>query len=249
MKIGRFLYKGKTVEGIFKNGDVEIEGRTVGISDVEFLPPVEPTKIVCVGLNYVDHAKELDMPLPEEPIIFLKPPTAVIGHEGEIVYPSSSTRVDYEAELGIVIGKRCKGVKRDKAEDVILGYTAFNDVTARDLQEKDGQWTRSKSFDTFAPVGPYIVTKDEVGDPHSLFVKLFLNGELKQNSNTKNFIFDIPYLVEFISNIMTLNRGDIIATGTPPGVGPVKVGDIIEVEIEKIGVLRNYVVSSSQHTL
>jgi 4-hydroxyphenylacetate degradation bifunctional isomerase/decarboxylase decarboxylase subunit len=243
---GRFLYNNKAVEGIFKDGKIEIDGFDLGLSQVKFLPPVMPSKIICVGLNYEDHAKELKMDIPDEPIIFLKPPSAVIGHEDNIVYPRISRRVDYEAELGVVIGKKCKDVKEDEAADVILGYTAFNDITARDLQKKDGQWTRAKSFDTFAPLGPYIVTQDEIADPQKLSIKLFLNGELKQDSSTRNFIFEIPYLIEFISGIMTLQPGDIIATGTPPGVGPMKVGDIIEIEIDKIGVLRNYVSSRAE---
>jgi 4-hydroxyphenylacetate degradation bifunctional isomerase/decarboxylase decarboxylase subunit len=242
VKIGRFLYDGKVVQGVFREGEVEVEGKRLGLSRLKFLPPVEPSKIICVGLNYVDHAKELKMPPPEEPVIFMKPSTAVIGHEEDIILPRSSARIDYEAELAVVIGEKCKGVSEDEAYEVIQGYTAFNDVTARDLQAKDGQWTRAKSFDTFAPLGPYIVTQDEIDDPRDLSIKLFLNGELRQDSRTKNLIFDIPYLIEFISGVMTLNPGDVIATGTPPGVGEVEAGDIVEIEIEKIGVLRNYVV-------
>jgi 2-keto-4-pentenoate hydratase/2-oxohepta-3-ene-1,7-dioic acid hydratase in catechol pathway len=194
-----------------------------------------------VGLNYIDHAKELNMDIPSEPIIFLKPPTAVISHGDAIVYPATSTQVDYEAELAVVIGKRCRHVPKEDAYDYILGYSCFNDVTARDLQRKDGQWTRAKSFDTFAPYGPWIVTKDEVPDPGDLDITLRLNGKVKQDSNTRNLIFDIPTLVEFISGIMTLEEGDVIATGTPPGVGPMERGDSVEVEIEKIGVLENRV--------
>jgi 2-keto-4-pentenoate hydratase/2-oxohepta-3-ene-1,7-dioic acid hydratase in catechol pathway len=210
---------------------------------VKLKAPTKPSKVICIGLNYIDHAEELGMAIPEEPIIFLKPPTTIIGHEEGIAYPRQSKQVDYEAELGVVIAERCKNISEKNANDVIAGYTIFNDVTARDLQRKDGQWTRAKSFDTFAPIGPWIVTKDEIANPHNLNIQLRLNGEIKQDSNTKNLIFNVPSLVEFISEIMTLNPGDIIATGTPPGVGAVKVGDIIEIEIEKIGVLRNYVIA------
>ncbi|MDI6654767.1 MAG: fumarylacetoacetate hydrolase family protein [Candidatus Hydrothermarchaeota archaeon] len=250
MKIGRFKFNDESVYGIIKGSKVDIikdlnlrsSGEKIKLENLKILAPTEPSKIICIGLNYVDHARELKMEILQEPIIFLKPPTAVIGHEENIVYPPAVKQVDYEAELGIVIGKKCKNVTRERAYNVILGYTCFNDVTARDLQKKDGQWTRAKSFDTFAPLGPYIVTKDEIKNLHNLNIKLRLNGKIKQDSNTKNFIFDIPFLVEFISGIMTLNQGDVIPTGTPPGVGSVKRGDTIEIEIERIGVLRNFVV-------
>ncbi len=153
-----------------------------------------------------------------------------------------SNQVDHEAELAVVISKKCRDVKAEEAYGFIAGYTAFNDVTARDLQRKDGQWTRAKSFDTFAPIGPWITTKDEIPDPHSLDIELRLNGEIRQNSNTKNLIFKIPKLIEFISEIMTLNKGDVIATGTPHGVGQVKPGDSLEVKIEKIGTLKNQII-------
>ncbi len=250
MKIGRFKFGSEIIYGIIKGSEVEVikdlslksSGEKIRLEDLKILAPAEPSKIICIGLNYVDHARELKMEIPEEPIIFLKPPTAAIGHEENIVYPTASKQVDYEAELGVVIGKNCKNVTRENAYDVILGYTCFNDVTARDLQKKDGQWTRSKSFDTFAPFGPYIVAKEEIKNPQNLDIRLRLNGRIEQTSNTKNFIFDVPFLIEFVSGIMTLNQGDVIATGTPPGVGPVKRGDTVEVEIEGIGVLRNFVV-------
>jgi 4-hydroxyphenylacetate degradation bifunctional isomerase/decarboxylase decarboxylase subunit len=241
MKIGRFLDRGKVVEGQIDGDEVLIpDGSTLKLEDLEYLSPVNPSKIVCVGLNYVDHAKELAMEIPQEPIIFLKPPSAVVGHEGIVRYPEMAKRVDYEAELGIVIDKKCRDVSRENAFDFIKGYTCFNDVTARDLQERDGQWTRAKSFDTFAPIGPHIVTKDEV-EPQNLKIKMLVNDEVRQDSSTKNLIFDIPTLVEFISEIMTLYPEDVIATGTPPGVGPVKAGDKMEVKIDRIGTLVNYV--------
>jgi 2-keto-4-pentenoate hydratase/2-oxohepta-3-ene-1,7-dioic acid hydratase in catechol pathway len=177
------------------------------------------------------------MDIPEEPIIFIKPSTATIGHGDNIIYPNSSSQVDYEAELGIVISKEAYHVSNNDASDYIGGYTVINDVTARDLQRKDVQWTRAKSFDTFAPVGPCIETEL---DPMDQDISLRINSNLKQNSSTKNMIFDVYELVEFISDIMTLKAGDMISTGTPPGVGPMNVGDTVEVEVEGIGVLKNF---------
>lgn len=241
MKIGRFLESGKVIEGRIEGDEVVTpDGGRLRIENLEYLSPVKPSKIICVGLNYVDHAKELKMEIPGNPILFMKPPSAVIGHEGKVKYPNMTQKLDYEAELAIVIGKKCKDVPAKNALDVIMGYTCFNDITARDLQEKDVQWTRAKSFDTFAPIGPHIVTKDKI-DPDSLDIKMFVNGELCQNSNTKNFIFDVSHLIEFVSEVMTLYPGDVIATGTPPGVGQVKPGDKMEVVIEGIGTLRNTV--------
>ena len=213
------------------------------LSEVKLKAPIiNPSKIICLGLNYIDHAKELKMAIPDEPIIFLKPPTAIIGPEEPIIYPKSSNRSDYEVELGLVIEQKAKKISKAEAKEFIAGYTVFNDVTARDLQQKDGQWTRSKSFDTFAPIGPCIVSKNEV-TPENLELQLRLNYKIKQKSNTRNMIFSSDYLVEFISNIMTLEPGDIIATGNPARVGPLKPGDTVEAEIEKIGILRNPVIS------
>ncbi|WNY23564.1 putative protein YisK [Methanimicrococcus hongohii] len=222
------------------------------LSSLLILPPTRPTKIVCVGLNYADHAKELNMELPKNPILFLKPPSAALAHEGLINYPQMSDQVDYEAELAIVIGKQCRNISAADAFDYILGYTCFNDVTARDLQRADGQWTRAKSFDTFAPFGPFIVTPEELSQqnlsPGNLFVQCRVirneNEEVRQSSSTSEFIFGIPELISFISSVMTLEIGDVIATGTPPGVGELLVGDVVEVEIEGIGILRNTVVSA-----
>ncbi|WP_319508263.1 fumarylacetoacetate hydrolase family protein [uncultured Methanolobus sp.] len=211
------------------------------LSDLEVLPPSHPSKIVCVGLNYHDHATELGLSVPEEPILFIKPPSAVIGQHGKILYPKVSKRVDYEAELAIIIGKKCKNITYDRAYDVIAGFTCFNDVTARDLQQKDGQWTRAKSFDTFAPVGPFIVPAEDF-NPEDASIISRVNGEVMQDSNICNLIFDVPYLIEFISGVMTLEVGDVIATGTPPGVGELHPGDVVEVEIEGIGTLTNEVV-------
>jgi 2-keto-4-pentenoate hydratase/2-oxohepta-3-ene-1,7-dioic acid hydratase in catechol pathway len=193
-----------------------------------------------VGLNYKAHAAELKMSLPEEPLIFLKPSTAVIGPEGHIIYPPSSRWVDYEAELGVVIGKTACRISKGDARHYVLGYTCFDDVTARDQQPPDGQWTRSKSYDSFAPLGPWIETEL---DPDNVSVCSYLNGQLKQNSNTNDLIFPVMELVSFISHIMTLLPGDIIATGTPGGVGPMLPGDTIEIKIGGIGILKNYVVA------
>lgn len=250
MKLLRFREKGVTYHGALDGhqvrvldtwADVEGTGETFSLDDIEILPPTEPSKVICVGLNYADHAKELGMEIPEEPIIFLKAPTAIIGHEAWIKYPATSTQVEYEAEVAVVIGKAGRDIKKEDAFDHILGYTCFNDVTARDLQRMDGQWTRAKSFDTFGPIGPWVVTTDEIGEPGNLDICLYHNGEKKQDSNTRNLIFNIPTLVEFISGIMTLKEGDIIATGTPPGIGEMRRQDTVEVEIGGIGVLRNYV--------
>jgi 2-keto-4-pentenoate hydratase/2-oxohepta-3-ene-1,7-dioic acid hydratase in catechol pathway len=256
MKIIQFRKDGKEKTGLLENNRVtELSCSTLEaisslsiekykknsiykIEDIKIESPILPSKIVCVGLNYVDHATELNMDIPEEPIIFLKPATAVIGHLNNIIYPNSSKQLDYEAEIGIVISKEAKKVNEQGANEFIGGYTVFNDVTARDLQQKDGQWTRAKSFDTFAPIGPCIETEL---DPMNENISLKLNNVIKQNSNTKNMIFSVYELVEFISNIMTLKPGDVIATGTPPGVGSMNVEDIVEVEVESIGVLKNYV--------
>jgi 2-keto-4-pentenoate hydratase/2-oxohepta-3-ene-1,7-dioic acid hydratase in catechol pathway len=200
----------------------------------------DPSKIVCVGLNYIDHADELKMAIPKEPIIFLKPPTSVIGDGEAIVYPERMTKnLHYEAELAIVIKDKARNISPDEAAQYILGYTCANDVTARDLQNIDGQWTRAKSFDTFCPIGPTAV-KDV--DPAGLDIKLYLNGAVKQSSNTSRMIFKPLRLVSFISQVMTLLPGDVILTGTPPGVGPMRKGDTVVVEIEGIGRLTNKVV-------
>jgi 2-keto-4-pentenoate hydratase/2-oxohepta-3-ene-1,7-dioic acid hydratase in catechol pathway len=242
--IGRFKYGGKIFYGKIKGERVivnrELYSDTFLLEELELLPPTQPSKIICMGLNYRDHAKELNMPIPKNPLLFLKPPSAVIGHLGKIVYPDKTSRVDYEAELAVIIGKRCKNIRAAEAGSVIMGYTCFNDVTARDIQKEDIQWTRAKSFDTFAPVGPYIA--DPALDVNGLYIKTRVNGELRQESSTSNLIFSVPMLIEFISGIMTLEQGDIIATGTPPGVGELFVGDEVEIEIENVGILKNSVV-------
>ena len=199
---------------------------------------LKPSKIVCVGLNYRDHAKELNMALPTEPIIFIKPATTIIYNNDSIVYPSQTKNLHYEAELAIVIKDKIKNISEAEAKKHILGYTCANDVTARDLQNKDGQWTRAKSFDTFCPIGPEVAINI---DPAKLDIKTYLNGNLKQSSNTSEMIFNVYYLVAFISQIMTLEANDLILTGTPPGVGQMQVGDRIEIEIQGIGKISNTV--------
>ncbi|MFK9093028.1 fumarylacetoacetate hydrolase family protein [Bacillus salipaludis] len=217
------------------------------ISDAEVLAPIaQPEKIICVGLNYIDHCKETNMEPPSSPVIFSKYANAIIGDKAAIELPINSNQVDFEAELTIVIGKEAKCVSEAEAEDYIFGYTIMNDVSARDLQFADSQWSRGKSADTFAPIGPAIVTKDEVGDPHQLDISLTLNEKIMQQSNTSNLIFRIPTIVSFLSQSMTLKPGDLIATGTPPGVGMgrdpqvwLKGGDSLSITIENIGTLSN----------
>ncbi len=216
-------------------------------SGLEICAPVpRPPKIICIGLNYRNHARESGMAIPKSPIIFSKFATCVIGAGQPILLPAGSVQVDYEAELAFVVGRRAKNVKREEALNYVFGYTNFNDVSARDFQFADGQWQRGKSCDTFAPMGEFIATTDEIADPHNLRIQFRLNGETLQNSSTKELIFKIPELIEFLSASITLEPGDIVATGTPPGVGfarkpPVfmKDGDRGEVEIEGLGILSN----------
>ncbi|MEA3506911.1 MAG: fumarylacetoacetate hydrolase family protein [Elusimicrobiota bacterium] len=219
-------------------GEYRLIDREESLDSIEILSPVKPSKVICIGLNYKEHARELELDMPEAPIFFLKAPSAVTGPEKDIIKPAVCRRLDYEAELGIVIKKVCKNIPAESAADYILGYTCFNDVTARDIQEKESQWARAKSFDTFAPCGPYITAGIDPGD---LSVKLTLNGEVKQESTTADMIFSVYELVSYISKNMTLYPGDLISAGTPPGVGPMEAADKVEVEIEKTGKLVNYV--------
>lgn len=207
----------------------------------KLLPPCAPTKIVCVGRNYAEHAKELGSDVPTEPLIFLKPPSSLIASGDDIVYPKLSQRVDYEGELGIVIGKRARRVKSSEAAAYVLGYTCVNDVTARDLQRKDGQWTRGKGFDTFCAVGPSMIPREEA-DFAKFRVRTVVDGEIKQDSSVDEMLFSVNVIIEYVSAFMTLEPGDLIATGTPPGVGPLQVGSRVKVEISGIGVLENRVV-------
>jgi len=260
MKYCRFLYDGKPEFGLVgaslgrdevtrvfvsppEQGGLEARSRkisAVSLADASLLVPVQPSKIVCIGRNYREHAAELGNEVPTEPLIFLKPPSSLLDPGAKIMLPPMSNRVDYEGELGVVIGKACRNLRPD--EDVrpcILGYTCVNDVTARDLQKKDVQFTRGKGFDTFCPVGP-IVT-DEVDPWAGVSVQTRVNGELKQDGNTRDFIFALDAVIRFISQVITLFPGDLIATGTPSGVGPLQAGDLVEVTVAGVGTLRNTV--------
>ena len=243
----------ESARGILKilEGGAEIDaGAVYGKDEVRLLPPIpNPGKIIAIGLNYQDHAEEQKVPLPKNPLIFAKFPSSLIGPDDEIQLPEISQKVDPEAELCVVVLNGGKGFSRESAREAIAGYTIGNDVSARDLQFSDRQWVRGKSCDTFAPCGPFLVTEDELEDPHHLDIELRLNGNLQQSSNTRNLIFDCYTLVSFISQTITLETGDLIFTGTPDGVGvfrdpPVflKSGDVVEVKIEKIGTLKNRVV-------
>ena len=216
--------------------DVVREGEGLPLEDLTLLAPVTPSKIVCVGRNYREHAAELGNKMPEEPLLFLKAPSAVIGPDEEIKLPSASQQVEHEGELGVVIGRTARKISRDDALSYVFGYTCVNDVTARDLQRKDVQFTRGKSFDTFCPVGPWIETEI---DPRNTTVETRLNGEVKQKGNTADMAFSVSFLISYISEIMTLYPGDLIATGTPAGVSRMKDGDTVEIEVGGIGVLKN----------
>lgn len=252
MKIVRYLHQGKVGYGELSGDSIYvidhlgeeshgIELRpgeiTVRLEEVKLLSPCLPGKVICIGLNYRSHAEEMGLTLPTEPVLFMKPTTAVIGPEETIVCPHQSRRVDYEAELGLVIGRRAYMVKEKEALDYVLGYTCANDVTARDLQPAAGQWTYSKSFDTFCPLGPVIQT--EVGNPEELTIKGYLNGKEVQSCSTADHIFTVARLIAYISGCMTLLPGDVIMTGTPSGIGPMHPGDRFEVFIQGIGRLSN----------
>lgn len=214
------------------------------LDKVQLLPPIIPGKIICIGRNYAAHAKEHDAEVPEVPLLFLKPPSSVIGPADAIVLPPQSQQVEHEAELVVVIGKRGRWIPPEEAPDYVLGYTAGNDVTARDLQKRDGQWTRAKGFDTFCSIGPWIETDF---DPADRLITCHVNGEMRQMSSTRDMVFNIRQLVAFASSIMTLETGDILMTGTPAGVGPLREGDLVEVNIEGLGTLRNPVVAEPLH--
>jgi 2-keto-4-pentenoate hydratase/2-oxohepta-3-ene-1,7-dioic acid hydratase in catechol pathway len=247
MKLVRFDDKGKARFGSLDGDritplDGSIDALTpsgeaaIPRSSVRLLAPVTPSKIVAIGLNYADHAAEGNREPPKEPMLFIKPSTAVIGPDDEIIYPPQTANLHHEGELAIVIGRTASRVGERDARGHVLGYTCANDVTARDLQRRDVQFTRGKGFDTFAPLGPWIVTGI---DPSDLALETRVNGAVRQKSRTSFLIFNCDYLVSFISHVMTLLPGDVISTGTPAGVGPMQVGDVVEVEIEKIGCLRN----------
>jgi len=220
--------------------EYEILDKPVKLPEVKFLPPCTPQKIICIGLNYKEHAEESTLSaIPDEPVLFFKPPSALIGHLDNIVLPSWVDRVDYEGELAAVISKQMRYVSKDDALDGVFGYTCVNDVTARTIQKKDKQWTRGKGFDTFCPVGPFIV---KGLDAASLEIKTYHNSKLVQHSNTNLMLNGMAMLISYISQVMTLYPGDLISTGTPKGVGPMKAGDEVEIVIENIGTLKNGVI-------
>jgi 2-keto-4-pentenoate hydratase/2-oxohepta-3-ene-1,7-dioic acid hydratase in catechol pathway len=253
LKLIRFLKNDQPCYGLIEGEAVyAVEGsifskfrqaeKVAPLTEVRLLPPCQPTKILAVGLNYRTHAAEAGYDVPSEPLVFSKPPSSVIGPLEPIVYPTLSQQVDYEGELAVVIGRRARSVPPEKVHDFILGYTCANDVTARDLQRRDSQWTRAKGFDTFCPLGPYIVTDL---DPAHLAIQTRVNGEIRQSASTADMVSGVAELIAYISQVMTLEPGDVILTGTPSGVGPLQPGDVVEVEIEGIGTLRNPVVSQS----
>jgi len=250
MKFARFLHDGKYFYGILDNkihpvtgdifGEFQISLEGFKPEEVKLLPPCQPSKIILVGLNYLDHVKESQSSnvVPGEPVLFMKPSTSVIGPDETIFYPEGVERLDFEAELAVVIKDRCKTLTPSSVPSHILGFTCLNDVTARNLQRKDVQWTRAKSFDSFCPLGPFIVDKIDASNSK---IQSYLNGKLCQSSNTSRMIFSVDKIVSFVSQVMTLLPGDVISTGTPSGVGPMQPGDTVEIFIENIGTLRNYV--------
>ena len=237
----------------FNDNEHLVSQVTRHVKEVKVLAPIQyPQKVVCVGNNYMDHCKEQNVDPPKKPLIFSKWASCIIAPEEDIQLPDESEQVDFEAELAVIIGKKGKNICEEEADEYIFGYTIMNDVSARDVQFGDGQWVRGKSFDTFAPLGPVIVSKDEIKQPQNLHITFELNGEILQNSNTKHMIFSIPYIISYLSKGFTFEPGDVIATGTPHGVGvfrnpPIflKAGDVCTIEIEKIGVLQNKVKGAS----
>lgn len=249
MRIIRYLHEGKAQYGwVLGDKAGPIEGdpysafqrgeATMPLSQLTLLPPVAPSKIICVGRNYVAHAKELGNEVPEVPMLFLKPPSSVLEPGGTIVLPPQTQQVEHEAELTVVIGKRGRWIEPDDVKDHILGYTIANDITARDLQKRDGQWTRGKGFDTFCPFGPWVETEF---DPADAVVTCSVNGELRQMGSTRDMIFSVRQLLAYISSVMTLEPGDLVLTGTPAGVGPLNEGDTLVTSIEGLGELHNKV--------
>jgi 2-keto-4-pentenoate hydratase/2-oxohepta-3-ene-1,7-dioic acid hydratase in catechol pathway len=252
VRIARFTKDGDLFFGAVENdetiatvaahpfGEIQFTGERQPLADVRLTAPILPSKVIAIGKNYAEHAREMGGEAPEQPVMFMKPSTSVIGQREAIVYPSLSGRVDYEGELAVVIGRLCRDVPASRAAEVILGYTCANDVTARDLQKSDGQWTRGKGFDTFCPLGPWIETEL---DPSDLAITTTVNGEVRQSSRTSKLLHDIPELIEFVTQVMTLLPGDVILTGTPEGVGPMQVDEEVSVTVENIGTLTNRVVS------
>jgi 2-keto-4-pentenoate hydratase/2-oxohepta-3-ene-1,7-dioic acid hydratase in catechol pathway len=220
-------------------GRIDLERATFAADDVEILPPCDPSKIVCVGLNYADHAAEQGKDVPDRPLLFLKPPNTVAAHDETVELLADKQRLDYEAELGVVIGERCRNVAKEDADSVIAGYTCVNDLSNRDDQALESNWVRGKAFDNAAPIGPAIAAPEEV--PDDAAVQCRVNGELRQDSSREQFIFSVPELIAEITTYMTLEPGDVVSTGTPEGVGPLSDGDTVEVTVEGVGTLRNEV--------
>jgi 2-keto-4-pentenoate hydratase/2-oxohepta-3-ene-1,7-dioic acid hydratase in catechol pathway len=251
VRIARYARDGEVAFGVVEGdevaeiashpfGTIEFTGMRCRLDDVRLLAPVLPSKVVAIGKNYADHATEMGGDVPESPLIFLKPSTAVIGMGDPIARPSSSSRVDFEGELAVVIGRLCRDVPEQRASEVVLGYTCGNDVTARDQQRADGQWSRAKGYDSFCPLGPWIETDVDITD---LRITTTLNGDVKQDGRTSQIVHRVPALISYITACMTLLPGDVVLTGTPAGVGPMEVGDEVSVEIERIGRLTNPVVA------
>lgn len=236
------------IEKRYKSESEKLTDIVYNMGSVKLKAPIlNPKKIICLGLNYYDHAEEAGLKPPDRPVLFSKPATTLVGHEEPVIYPKISNKVDYEVELAVVMGRKGREIPESKAYDYVAGYMVFNDVSARDIQFSDGQWFRGKSFDTFAPIGPCLTLREQVSDPQNLKMQMKVNDKIMQDSSTKNMVFKIPHIISFISDVMTLEPGDIIATGTPSGVGVyvkpeprlLKVGDVMEASLEKLGVLRN----------
>lgn len=246
--LSRFMLDGRVCMGRVAGEEAEVfdegfrpTGRKVGTRDLTFMTPIDPVKIWCIGLNYGEHAREANMAIPDEPCIFMKPQTCLIAHGEAVKLPSWTGRVDYEGELAVVIGKTCRNVDETRALDYVLGYSCFNDVSARVLQKKDVQWVRAKGFDTFGPFGPAVLVARSI--PASAELTTCLNGTVVQQSSFGDMIFSVASIVACLSRFATLEAGDIIATGTPSGVGPVKPGDVVEISIDGIGTLKNPIVA------
>jgi 2-keto-4-pentenoate hydratase/2-oxohepta-3-ene-1,7-dioic acid hydratase in catechol pathway len=228
---------GSVRRGEWHDDRVSFGGETYALSEVDVLPPCEPTKLVCIGRNYAKHAAERNADVPDRPLLFLKPPNALAAHGDTVTLPAGKQRVDYEAELGVVIAEQCRNVAAEDAEDVIAGYTCVNDVSNRDDQDREQNWVRGKAFDNSAPIGPVLATPEEV--PDDARIQLRVNGETKQDSSLDLLLFSIPELIEEITTYLTLEPGDVVSTGTPEGVGPLSDGDRVEVEVEGVGVLEH----------
>lgn len=245
MKRARFVAAGRYHEGEWRDGLLWDEGgRPHRPEDVTWLPPVHPSKVIGLVLSYAEHATELGLERPQEPVLFLKPPTSLVGHRAPVVYPAGARHMHYENELAVVIGQRCRRVPAEKALAVVQGYTIANDVTVRDFIHPTlyRPAVKAKGFDTFGPLGPWVV-EDEIADPGALALRTYVNGELRQEGNTRDLLFSVPEIIEYVSFFMTLEPGDVILTGTPPGIAQVRPGDVMRLEIEGIGALENPVVA------